>query len=143
MEPGGLGQLFRALLGLHSRPREGQEGREGMLQGRESMLQGREDYGEGRETPPEGTEADLYKVFTNPLEMNRFFEEQMDEMLRNFGQGFFGGSLRSGPMGPYGGGLQELPAPHPDLEQGDKRDFMLNDDGGASSNTESNIPRFR
>jgi len=71
-------------------------------------------------------EADLYKVFTNPLEMNRFFEEQMDEMLRNFGQGFFGGDLRSGPPGPFGGHLQPaLPQPHE--ENGSKRDLMLRD----------------
>merc|ERR1712004_792512 len=65
-------------------------------------------------------EADLYKVFTNPLEMNRFFEEQMDEMLRNFGQGFFGGDLQ--------------PAlPHADDEKGSKRDLMLKDPKHSSA----------
>ena len=48
----------------------------------------------------------------------------MDEMLRNFGQGFFGGDLRSGAQGPWGGHLQPTP-PHPREENGSKRDLML------------------
>merc|ERR1711936_1343365 len=114
MEPGGLGQLFRLLLG----PRRGAEGPDQQLD---------RDHDQWPQNErPSRDEAELYKVFTNPLEMNRFFEEQMDEMLRNFGQGFFGGDLRSGLPGPWGGHLQPaLPQPHE--ENGSKRDLMLRD----------------
>merc|ERR1712130_416895 len=75
MEPGGLGQLFRLLLGSR-------RGAEGPSQ-QPDRDHGHEQWSHQNERPPRD-EADLYKVFTNPLEMNRFFEEQMDEMLRNF-----------------------------------------------------------
>jgi len=58
--------------------------------------------------------------------------EQMDEMLRNFGQGFFGGDLRSGPPGPWGGHLQPT-LPQPQEENGSKRDLMLRDPHSADS----------
>merc|ERR1719433_1962765 len=45
-------------------------------------------------------------------------------MLRNFGQGFFGGDLRSGPQRPWGGHLQPT-LPQPREENGSKRDLML------------------
>ena len=114
MEPGGLGQLFRLLLG----PRRGAEGPN-------EQPDRNHDQWPQNERPPRD-EAELYKVFTNPLEMNRFFEEQMDEMLRNFGQGFFGGDLRSGAQGPWGGHLQPA-LPQPGEENGSKRDLMLRD----------------
>ena len=115
MEPGGLGQLFRLLLG----PRRGADG---------AHQQPDRDFDQWpqNERPPRD-EAELYKVFTDPLEMNRFFEEQMDEMLRNFGQGFFGGDLRSGGApGPWGGHFQPA-LPQPQEENGSKRDLMLRD----------------
>jgi len=114
MEPGSLGQLFRLLLG----PRRGAEGPN-------EQPDRNHDQWPQNERPPRD-EAELYKVFTNPLEMNRFFEEQMDEMLRNFGQGFFGGDLRSGAQGPWGGHLQPA-LPQPGEENGSKRDLMLRD----------------
>jgi len=118
MEPGGLGQLFRLLLGPRRGPEGGQDG---------PHQQPNRDHDQWPPNErPVRDEAELYKVFTNPLEMNRFFEEQMDEMLRNFGQGFFGGDLRTGPPGPWGGHLQPaLPQPHE--ENGSKRDLMLRD----------------
>merc|ERR1711971_1081511 len=119
MEPGGLGQLFRLLLGPRRGPEGGQDG---------PHQQPNRDHDQW---PPNERavrdEAELYKVFTNPLEMNRFFEEQMDEMLRNFGQGFFGGDLRSGPPGSWGGQLQPALPQHPQEENGSKRDLMLRD----------------
>ena len=114
MEPGSLGQLFRLLLG----PRRGAEGPN-------EQPDRNHDQWPQNERPPRD-EAELYKVFTNPLEMNRFFEEQMDEMLRNFGQGFFGGDLRSGAQGPWRGHLQPA-LPQPREENGSKRDLMLRD----------------
>merc|ERR1711971_400124 len=116
MEPGGLGQLFRLLLGPRRGPEGGQDG---------PHQQPNRDHDQWPPNErPVRDEAELYKVFTNPLEMNRFFEEQMDEVLRNFGQGFFGGDLRSGP---WGGQLQPaLPQPQQE-ENGSKRDLMLRD----------------
>jgi len=112
MEPGGLGQLFRLLLG----PRRGADG------AHQQPDRDFDQWPQNERAPRD--EAELYKVFTNPLEMNRFFEEQMDEMLRNFGQGFFGGDLRSGPQRPWGGHLQPT-LPQPREENGSKRDLML------------------
>merc|ERR1712013_281054 len=109
-EPGPFGQLLKLLLGSRGGPDGRHEGAPQQPENREH------DYWPHNERPPRD-EADLYKVFTNPLEMNRFFEEQMDEMLRNFGQGFFGGDLRSGPPGPFGGRLQPA-LPHADDENG-------------------------
>ncbi len=75
-------------------------------------------------------------VFTNPLEMEKFFDRQLDQMLRGFGMigpGFgFGGN----------GGVQQLPPPPPGLYPEDRRDeeppagsreFMLKDGGGDDS----------
>merc|ERR1711978_430014 len=116
-EPGPFGQLLKLLLGS----RRGPDGRhDGAPQQPENREHG---HWPNNERSPRD-EADLYKVFTNPLEMNRFFEEQMDEMLRNFGQGFFGGDLRSGPQRPWGDHLQPT-LPQPREKNGSKRDLML------------------
>merc|ERR1719445_2096979 len=113
MEPGPFGQLFKLLLGS----RRGPDGsHEGAPQQPENNRE--HDHWPHNERSPRD-DADLYKVFINPLEMNRFFEEQMDEMLRNFGQGFFGGDLRSGPQRPWGGHLQPT-LPQPREENGSK-----------------------
>jgi len=125
MEPGPFGQLFKLLLGSRRGPDGRHEGAPQQPENREH------DHWPHNERSPRD-EADLYKVFTNPLEMNRFFEEQMDEMLRNFGQGFFGGDLRSGPPGPFGGRLQPA-LPHADDENGSKRDLMLRDPKHSSA----------
>ena len=123
MDPGPFGQLFKLLLGAH--PDARRQGAAGAGEGagqeaRDSMLQG--------ERRQEGDE-ELYRVFTDPLQMTRFFEEQMDDMLRNFGQGFFGGSLRSGPGGSQGELRGGLPAGRPGLGDEDRRSFMLREDG--------------
>jgi len=128
MDPSGLGSLFKLFLGFP----EGRRNHEDRMEEehpRENLYRG-DPENRGRT----GDEAELYRVFTDPLEMSRFFEEQMDDMLRNFGQGFFGGSMRSGPLGPYGGGLSPLPPQllPPEEDDGSKRDFMLKDEGQPS-----------
>ena len=42
-----------------------------------------------------GTPHPNFRVFTNPLEMERFFNQQMDEILKTFG--FFGSAGSNGP----------------------------------------------
>ena len=135
MDPGLLAQLFRGLLG----PPGGQAWREGPQGGPGGQDGG--PPGARREGPPMD-DAELYRVFTDPAEMNRFLEEQIDDTLRNFGLGLFGGSLRSGPGGPWGGSiglggppgdqLEALPAPGGE----DRRGMMLKEgwegrDGGV------------
>ena len=123
MDPGPFGQLFKLLLGgppVGRRQGAAGAGERAGEEDRDSMLQG------GRRQ--EGDE-ELYRVFTDPLQMTRFFEEQLDDMVRNFGQGFFGGSLRSGPgvrQGELQGGLEAARAGQ---EDEDRRSFMLKDDG--------------
>ena len=65
-----------------------------------------------------------FSVFSDPLEMSRFFDQQMDEMLRMFG----------GNLG-LGGGAPNMIPWEPESETrdhsspGHARDFMLKDDG--------------
>jgi len=125
MDPSLFSQMFKAFLGLpdHKRPKDDEEV--------ESHLQRRD-----------GTEAELYKVFTDPLEMNRFFEQQMDEMIRNFGQGLFGGSLRSGPsLGPWGGRLEPLPGVEEECEvrPDHVREFMLKEGDVGKEKVDSDL----
>jgi len=137
MDPGGLGQLFKLFLGLpHGRQRPGGD----QMEGEQSSEDPQRDPQRAPRSPGlrnSEDEAELFKVFTDPLEMTRFFEEQMDDMLRNFGQGFFGGSMRSGPLGPFGGPFGSFGSPNPPLpapglgvdDEESKRDFMLRDEG--------------
>jgi len=62
-----------------------------------------------------------FDVFTNPLDMERFFNHRMEEMMR----GIFGGML---PPGMFGGQLGPNLAPPPaEEESAGSRDFMLRD----------------
>jgi len=128
MDPSGLGSLFKLFLGFPDERRRNHGDRMDEEQNPKENLNRGDPEMRGRT----GDEAELYRVFTDPLEMTRFFEEQMDDMLRNFGQGFFGGSMRSGPFGPFGGGMAPLPPPFPEEDDGSKRDFMLKDEGQPS-----------
>jgi len=74
-----------------------------------------------------------FSVFTDPLEIHRFFEQQMDEMLRNFGHGFggFGGFGRErGQRSIILEPREEEEGPH------SPRDFMLKDEGQPRVDTE-------
>ena len=66
-----------------------------------------------------------FNVLTDPLEMNRFFDQQLDEMLKMFGHSFGFGSGRN-----YGGlgDNRMIPLEEPDNDdQSYPRDFMLKD----------------
>ena len=71
-----------------------------------------------------------FNVYTDPFEMNRFFDQQLDEMLKMFGQSF---GFRPDPGVWYGvlGDNKMIPLVEPEDDVGPShgRDFMLKDDG--------------
>ena len=68
-----------------------------------------------------------FSVYTDPFEMNRFFDQQLDEMLKMFGHSF---GFGHNPGGSYGGESRMIPLVEPDDEgPSHARDFMLKDDG--------------
>lgn len=67
-----------------------------------------------------------FHVFTNPLEMEKFFDSQMDQILKGFG---FGRGLDG--FGAFGGMQLPQPPSRPDSEEGPSagsREFMLKED---------------
>jgi len=115
MDPGELGKLFRLFLGLPTdrpplnRNNHHDENQEDAFHPRDQVTGG-EDRGRRG-----------FTVFTDPLEIHRFFEQQMDDMLRSFGQG----------LGGLGGGGAIMMDPREDDRSscGSVRDFMLKDEG--------------
>ena len=72
-----------------------------------------------------------FNVYTDPFEMNRFFDQQLDEMLKMFGHSFgFGPGRSSRGFGDN----RMIPLEEPDNndDQTYPRDFMLKDDGQQS-----------
>jgi len=68
-----------------------------------------------------------FNVYTDPFEMNRFFDQQLDEMLKMFGHSF---GFGHNPGRSYGGENRMIPQVEPDDEgPSHARDFMLKDDG--------------
>jgi len=120
MDPGDLGKLFRLFLGLSSdRPPTDRD--------RGSVHAGH--YGDPISPRDQVTREDEdrggrrgFTVFTDPLEIHRFFEQQMDDMLRNFGHGFEG-------IGRGGGAIKVEPREEDERSSGSARDFMLKDEG--------------
>lgn len=110
--------VFRSFFGI---PRNRSERRERMPDEFYNEEEEREDYTRG--------ERDPFETFVNPLEMERFFSQQMDDMLKNFGfgQGFFGGF----PAMPDHPAIEQFPAirQEEDEEESGGRDFMLKRDG--------------
>lgn len=118
MDPGDLGKLFRLFIGLPSdRPPLSRNNHHDEHQGeavdpRDQVIS--EDDRGGRRG---------FTVFTDPLEIHRFFEQQMDDMLRSFGQGF-------GGLGGGGAIMMDPRAREDDKSScGSVRDFMLKDEG--------------
>jgi len=76
-----------------------------------------------------------FNVYTDPLEMNRFFDQQLDEMLKMFGHSFGFGHGQGPDPDPgvwYGvlGDNKMIPLVEPDDDgPSHARDFMLKDDG--------------
>merc|ERR1712241_256192 len=72
-----------------------------------------------------------FSVYTDPFEMNIFFDQQLDEMLKMFGHSFgFGSSHGEGHhYGGFGHGDRMIPMePEPECPS-NARDFMWRDDG--------------
>ena len=119
MDPNEFGKLFKLFLGLpsHRHPRgshyppHDDAGDDGEPDDPRDQVRSSEDRGERN-----------FTVFTDPLEIHRFFEQQMDDMLRNFGQGF-------GGLGRGGGAIRMEPQEEEEGTVGSARDFMLKDEG--------------
>ena len=82
-----------------------------------------------------------FNVLTDPLEMNRFFDQQLDEMLKMFGHSF-----GFGPRGSQGGfgDNRMIPLEEPDNEdQGFARDFMLKDGQHTKHATQEKLAKQR
>jgi len=120
MDPSEFGKLFRLFLGLpsHRHPRHHDEdaGDKEHDDPRDQVMP-RDDRGDRN-----------FTVLTDPLEIHRFFEQQMDDMLRSFGQGF-------GGLGRGGGAIRMEPEEE-EGAVGSARDFMLKDEGQPRVDTD-------
>lgn len=114
MDPSEFGKLFRLFLGLpsHRHPRHHDEDAGGDKEhdNPRDQVMPRDDRGDRN-----------FTVLTDPLEIHRFFEQQMDDMLRSFGHGF-------GGLGRGGGAIRMEPEEE-EGAVGSARDFMLKDEG--------------
>eukprot|EP00092_Neocalanus_flemingeri_P020599 GFUD01022318.1.p1 GENE.GFUD01022318.1~~GFUD01022318.1.p1 ORF type:complete len:305 (+),score=117.59 GFUD01022318.1:371-1285(+) len=130
MDAGDFGKFFRLFLGLptHRPPRSNSpyEPDDG------EPFPPNEDPSREQGMRGEGRDRRHFTVLTDPLEIHRFFEQQMDDMLRNFGQGFggFGGAGRE-----TGRGAITL-EPQEEEVSGSVRDFMLKDEGQPRVDTD-------
>jgi len=120
MDPHDIGSFLRGFLGfpggVHNRGRRGEEDEE--------------PDGSAGQYPGEVTRPlDPFSVLTDPLQMHRFFEQQMDEMVRSFGGSAFRGMGLAMPGEDRDGLLPEVETPD---SQGAKRDFMLREDASSS-----------
>ena len=121
MDPTEFGKLFRLFLGLpnHRHPPE----HRGIYQDDHGGdADDDDDHGQAgnpRDEVIAGEDRDRrsFTVFTEPLEMHRFFEQQMDDLLRSVG-----GLGR-------GGAIMMEPREEEDSHGGCARDFMLKDQG--------------
>jgi len=115
MDPHDLGRFLRGFIGFSDRgfPNSGT---------RQDDVEESEDNSQFE--PPGPRQVDPFSVLTDPLQMHRFFEQQMDDMLRNFGGSVFRG------LGVPKEDWPAITAPehHPSESQESKRDFMLKDD---------------
>ena len=66
-----------------------------------------------------------FGVFSSPLEMESFFNQQLDEMLKQFGFGQFGSPGFFGSVNPTPGPEQGVPFVQEQDEGEGSRDFML------------------
>jgi len=129
MDPSDFRSFFRQFFGFPSY---------GQMKGNEHKFERDEEDGPiPRFDDPRGQDLrgsrGHFSVFTDPLEIHRFFEQQMDEMLRNFGHGLGG----FGGFGREGGQRSIILEPREE-EEGphSARDFMLKDEGQPRVDTE-------
>jgi len=113
MDPQDLGRFFRGFFGF-----PGRDGRGGDYPGG-PLGQGDED----ENLPPSFTPKDPWAVLTEPLHMHRFFQQEMDELLKGLGSDIFKG------LGAHNHSDWEDTARLKGGEiEGSKRDFMLKHD---------------
>ena len=80
-----------------------------------------------------------FPVFTNPLDMERFFSQQMDELVKSFGT--FGSFFHGFPEFPPTQYPGQLPNDQNDCDdENGSRDFMLRK--GPSSKSNSEFPEY-
>lgn len=122
MEPRDFGHLFRGFFGFPRRPGYEERSSEHSPDGDEF----------GSREPRDGN-LFHFQIYTDPIEIHRFFEQQMDEMMRSFGQlgqgGFpaleppiWGGSCGDRSLG--GGGYRRAEGDLSEESQS-SRDLML------------------
>lgn len=136
MDPRDFRSIFRQMFGF---PNHGGQSREDIYQERDELdpRQERRFPDDGRSTETDGFNFHSrgFSVYTDPLEMNRFFDQQLDEMLRMFGHSFGFGSGHGeahsyGGFGPGANRMIPMEPVEPDSDiQAHARDFMLKDDG--------------
>jgi len=133
MDPGDFRRIFRQMFGI---PDDYRPHRRGDL---ESEVPDRFDRGdESAQDRQEHFQLDdnhrgrHFSVMTDPLEIHSYFEQQLDEMLKNFGFGFGGFGTLSGPRQERGCGPMVL-TPDDAPPTTNPRDFMLNDYGGRDA----------
>ena len=85
-----------------------------------------------------------FTVYSDPLEIHKYFDQQMDEMLKMFGHSFgFGGFSNGGAFGGFDRNDDRMIPfqPPPNREEGnvggDVRDFMLKDEGQPKVDSEA------
>ena len=77
-----------------------------------------------------------YPVFTNPLDMERFFNQQMDEIVKSFG--IFGSFFNGFPEYPSSRNPEVFESDQNNSEdQSGSRDFMLKNFSDSRQNSES------
>ena len=133
MDPRDFRSLFRQMFGF---PNHG-----GRSHDREDIYQ--EEYDPRYERPSQdgarSADPDQYNftsrgfsVYTDPFEMNRFFDQQLDEMLKIFGHSFgFGSRNGEGQFGGFGHGNSRMIPLEPESEPecpSTARDFMWRED---------------
>jgi len=118
MDPGDFHKMFRGFFGLNRPPSDHSGPRQGDRE--ENLL--REDRG-----PEQNREFFNFSVLSDPLEMHRFFEQQMEQMFKDFGgrldhRGMLENEERDWPVfegyRPFSGGPSD-------------RDMMLKHDDSA------------
>ena len=131
MDPGDFRRIFRQMFGI---PDDYRHHRRGDFESEslDRFNRGDEESAQGRQEQfhlDENHRGRHFSVLTDPLEIHRYFEQQMDEMLKNFGFGFGGFGTLSEPREERGYGPMVL-TPDDDPPSTNPRDFMLNDYGG-------------
>ena len=135
MDPHDLRNIFRQFFGFQ-----------------DNWRQRNDPFGCPPEGPDEGCDEDGHEshssnprgftMYSDPLEMHKYFDQQMDEMLKMFGFGF-GGFSNGGAFGGFDRNDERMIPFQPPCQredgarEDDARDFMLKDEGQPKVDTEA------